>query len=145
MADLGHFFAEKSYIGNKKDGISTGLPAIDLMSSESNELSIHCLEHGNKESYSTTGDSKATRLLSLHSRDIFLLVRMLLLISKFKCRFCDQLLVRIHIWIVMLQSREPPFEKAGAYKQLTTLGSLFCIIFLLSLATTSMFGSWTNC
>jgi hypothetical protein len=53
---------KKSYIGNKKDGISTGLPAtIDLMSSESNELSIHCLEHGNKESFSTTGDSKATK------------------------------------------------------------------------------------
>jgi hypothetical protein len=52
---------KKSYIGNKKDGISTGLPAIDLMSSESNKLSIHCLEHGNKESFSTTGDSKATK------------------------------------------------------------------------------------
>jgi hypothetical protein len=53
MADLGHFFAEKSYIGNKKDRISTGLCAFDLMSSESNESSIHCLEHGKKESKAT--------------------------------------------------------------------------------------------
>jgi hypothetical protein len=40
---------KKSYIGNKKDGIKTGRPAIDLKSRESNELNIHCLEHGQRE------------------------------------------------------------------------------------------------
>jgi hypothetical protein len=37
---------KKGYVGNKKDGISTGRSAMDLMSSESNELNICCLEHG---------------------------------------------------------------------------------------------------
>jgi hypothetical protein len=59
MADLGPAFPEKSYIGNKKDGIKTGRPAIDLKSSESNELNIHCLEHGQHNSFLTTGDLKA--------------------------------------------------------------------------------------
>jgi hypothetical protein len=51
MADFGPSFPEKSYVGNKKDGIKTGHPAINLMSHESNELSIHCLEHGQCESF----------------------------------------------------------------------------------------------
>jgi hypothetical protein len=59
MADLDPAFFEKSYIGNKKDGIKTGRPAIDLKSRESNELNIHCLEHGQRESSFTTGDLKA--------------------------------------------------------------------------------------
>jgi hypothetical protein len=50
---------KKSYIGNKKDGIKTGRPAIDLKSRESNELNIHCLEHGQRESFFMTGDLKA--------------------------------------------------------------------------------------
>jgi hypothetical protein len=62
MADLvGAFFIEKSHIGNKKDGRSTGYPAIDLMSSESNELSIHCLEHNQGKLFSSTGDLKVTK------------------------------------------------------------------------------------
>jgi hypothetical protein len=32
LADLGPSFSEKSYIGNKKDGIKTGCSAIDLKS-----------------------------------------------------------------------------------------------------------------
>jgi hypothetical protein len=68
---------KKSYIGNKKDGILSGLPAIDLMSSESNELSIHCLEHDNdKESFSTTCDSKATKTSVTAQPGYFSLVRM---------------------------------------------------------------------
>ena len=50
---------KKSYIGNKKDGIKTGRPAIDLKSRESNELNIHCLEHGQRELFFMTGDLKA--------------------------------------------------------------------------------------
>jgi hypothetical protein len=52
---------KKSYIGNKKEGIKTGLPAIDVLSRESNQLSIHCLQHGKGEPFSTTGDLKATK------------------------------------------------------------------------------------
>jgi hypothetical protein len=59
MADLGPAFPDKSYIGNKKDGIKTGRPAIDLKSSESNELNIHCLEHGERDLFLTTGDLKS--------------------------------------------------------------------------------------
>jgi hypothetical protein len=54
---------KKNYIENKKGGIKTGPrhPTIALMSSESNELRIHCLEHGQGKSFLTTGDLKATK------------------------------------------------------------------------------------
>jgi hypothetical protein len=52
---------KKSYIGNKSDKIKTGCPAVDLMSSERNELNIHCIVHGKAESFSTKGDLKATK------------------------------------------------------------------------------------
>jgi hypothetical protein len=52
---------KKSYIGNKKDGISTGYPAIDLMSSQINQFGIHCLQHGDTTLFSTAGDLSTTK------------------------------------------------------------------------------------
>jgi hypothetical protein len=51
---------QKSYIGNKKDGILTGHPAIDLKASESYTLGIHCCMYGQYRPMSTAGDLKAT-------------------------------------------------------------------------------------
>jgi hypothetical protein len=52
---------KKNYIGNKKEGIKTGLPAIGVLSRESNQLSVHCLQHGKGEPFLTAGDLKATK------------------------------------------------------------------------------------
>ena len=84
---------KKSYTGNKKDGISTGFPGIDLMSSQINQFGIHCLQHGDKFSFSTTGDLKATKA-SVNAYPRYFSS------GAHRCQFFNMLLARIHIWIL---------------------------------------------